>query len=114
MRLIVSLVLLLSVFLDFSASSIVEDFSICHRDDASILDFQHDLSQAANDLPIHPHTKSSETHHCHAGHTHIAVNFSFNSLVSLSSLNFLLEFSDFSLALPSPSLSEINRPPIRA
>lgn len=114
MRLFVSLVLLLSVLLDFSATSIVEDLSICHRDDVSISDYQHDLSQAANDLPIHPHTKSSDTHHCHAGHIHVAVNSSFKSLVSLSSLNFLLEFSDFSLALPSPSLTEINRPPIRA
>lgn len=114
MRLIVALILTLSIFIDFSASCLAEDFSICHSDDVSISDNDHNLNKTTDSSPSNTHPQGSDSHHCHGGHIHAAVNFSPKYVISLSSLNFILEFFHYSLSIPSPTLSEIIRPPILA
>lgn len=117
MRLIWALALLFSVLIDFSASCLAEDFSVCHLDDvsvSSVSDFEHDVTWTTENPSPHTHPQGSDSHHCHGGHLHAALNSLPGSVASQSSLNFALEFFDYSLFIPSPSLSEIIRPPITA
>lgn len=111
MRMIVALILTFSILIDFSASCLAEDFFICHSDDISV-SIDHDLNNTTDSYPSHTHPKGSDSHHCHGGHIHAAVNFPSGSVSARTSLNFTLEFFDYSLAIPSPILSEIIRPPI--
>lgn len=111
MRMIVALLITFSVLIDFSASCLAEDFSICHSEDISV-SIDHDLSKTTDSSPSHTHPKGSDSHHCHGGHIHAAVNFPSGFVSARTSLNFTLEFFDYSLSIPSPFLSEIIRPPI--
>lgn len=113
MRMIVALILTFSIFIDFSANCLAEDFSICHSEDISV-SIDHNLNNTTDHSPAHAHPKGSDSHHCHNGHLHTAINFSPWLDSAQPSLNFTLEFFDYSLAIPTPFLSEIIRPPIFA
>jgi hypothetical protein len=114
MRLITALLLTLGILIDFSANCLAENFSICHDDYVSTSEHNSDFSETSQSHASHTHPHGSDSHHCHGGHTHVAVIFSHGSPLNVTSFDFSLDFYDLSLVIPSPSLSEINRPPIFA
>jgi len=114
MRFILALILILTVFIDFSTTCIADDLSICHSSETSDSNLKQEFNKTSKDSAQQKHTQNSDSHHCHGAHIHAAVNFSVGSITSISNLNFSLEFFDYSLAVPSPTLSKIIRPPIPA
>jgi len=114
MRFISALLLTLSILIDFSANCLAEEFSICHDDYVSVSEHNSDLNKTSQSHASHTHPHGSDSHHCHGGHAHVAVIFSQGSPLNVTSFDFSLVFSDLSLVIPSPLLSEINRPPILA
>lgn len=114
MRILVAMLLIMSVFLDFSASCLAEE-SLSHETIETSNSKDAESVRATQSCPDHPSSNpKTESHHCHAGHMHAAVKYSTPFPLLPTPLITNLEFLDTSCSIPSPFLAEIIRPPIIA
>lgn len=114
MRILAAILLIISVFMDFSANCSAEE-SISHEFVKSSQSKEIEPNLIKKSCSEHAgsnHKTETDTQHCHAGHGHVAVKYSIPYIILPVPLITDLEFLDISCSIPSPFLSVTIRPPI--